>query len=84
MQIGLMYLFRYTENTEGFTENRENTKLIYSFLSVSSLKSLKVKILYKPSKFSNAVFFLSVFTSIFCKHRQKEHRIIYWFEAQFR
>ena len=25
------YLFRYTEDTEGFTENRESTKSIYSF-----------------------------------------------------
>ena len=43
-----------------------------------------LKILYKQSKFSNAVFFLSVFTKDACKHRQKEHRIIYWFEAQLR
>ena len=35
------YLFRYTEDTEGFTENRESTKSIYSFsLSVLCANSV--------------------------------------------
>jgi len=57
------YLFRYTEDTEGFTEKRESTKSNYSFslsvlcansaISVSSLNYLITKILYKQSEFSN-------------------------------
>jgi len=31
------------------------------------------KLRFKP--INNSVFFLSVFTSIFCKHRQKEHSV---------
>ena len=64
--------------------NQRTRNHYLSVWGAASLKSLKVKILYKPSKFSNAVFFLSVFTKDACKHRQKEHRIIDWFEAQLR